>query len=132
MAPNERFGRLLTEGISSVAGRQKKTVQSVESEIAGELGFTSHNVERWRRGHVPSEPEHVAFLVRYCVTYGRVGRSLAESILTQARYPDREKLLKELFPSSGPSRILLPACVSEPAAPVWSLSRPGGRYGPRA
>jgi tetratricopeptide (TPR) repeat protein len=100
MAPNERFGRLLNEGIFSVTKRQGKNKRFIESEIAQELGFAVHTVERWQRGHVPNEPEHVAFLVRYCVTYGRVGRSLAESILIQARYPDREKLLKELFPSS--------------------------------
>ncbi len=98
MASNKRFGQLLSEGIVSVAKRQRKSVAAVEGEIAGKLGYTHHTVQRWRRGYMPREPEQVAFLVRYCVNNGRVGRDWAQGILTQARYPDRETLLQELFP----------------------------------
>jgi tetratricopeptide (TPR) repeat protein len=97
MPRNERFGKLLSEGIISVSMRKDKTVKAVEQEIAQELGFASHTVERWRRGYIPKEPEQVAFLIQYCVKNGRVDRSWAESMLIQARYYDRETLLKELF-----------------------------------
>jgi hypothetical protein len=87
MAINQRFGDLLTEGIVSIAKRQRKTVVAVELEIAQALGFASqHIVERWRRGYIPKEPEQVSFLVRTCVSRGRVDHSWASSILTQARY----------------------------------------------
>ena len=83
MTVNQRFGDLLTEGIISIAKRQRKTVAAVEREIAQALGFTSqHIVERWRRGYVPKEPEQVAFLVRSCFSRGRVDQSWASSLLT--------------------------------------------------
>ena len=66
MTPNRRFGELLSEGVISVAKKQRKTIAEVEQEIAEELGYAHHNVSRWRRGNVPREPEHVAFLIRYC------------------------------------------------------------------
>lgn len=98
MAPNQRFGRLLSEGVSSVARGQGKTIAAVEREIAEKLGYSPHTVQRWKRGHLPKEPDQVEYLVRYCVTYGRVDREWARSILTQARHPKRAALLQELFP----------------------------------
>jgi hypothetical protein len=97
MPMSERFGKLLSEGIVSASMRKDKTVRAVEQEIAQELGFALHTVERWRRGYIPKEPEHIAFLIQYCVNNGRVDRSWAESLLIQARYYDRETLLKRLF-----------------------------------
>lgn len=108
MPISERFGKLLSEGIVNVSMRKDKTVRAVEQEIAQELGFASHTVERWRRGYIPKEPEHVAFLTQYCVSNGRVDRSWAESLLIQARYYDRETLLKQLFRNT-PQRHELPA-----------------------
>lgn len=109
MNPNKQFGNLLSEGIVSVARRQGKTVAAVEQHIADakEIGCSFHNVQRWRRGYVPKEPDQIAYLVRYCVKYGRVDRAWAQSILTQARYPEREKLLQELFPEQ-PRRDTVP------------------------
>lgn len=99
MALNKRFGKLLSEGIISVAKRQHKQVVAVEREIAEALGYTHHTVERWRRGYLPNNPEQVAFLVRFCVTSGRVDRDWVQSLLTHARYLDQERqaLLQELF-----------------------------------
>ncbi len=82
MTLNARFGELLKEGIGSVSLRQGRTEQAVEREIAEKLGYTRHNIERWKyRNHVPKEPEHVAFLVRFFVTYGRLDRVWAGNIL---------------------------------------------------
>lgn len=102
--PNERFGRLLNEGISSVATRQEKTKAAIEREIGEQFAGTFHMVQRWQKGHVPKTSEQVAFLVRYCVKRGRVGRDWATSFLTQARYDDRETLLTELFPEAESGR----------------------------
>lgn len=102
--PNERFGRLLNEGVSSVAARQEKTKAAIEQEIGEHFGRTFHMVQRWQKGHVPKTSEQVAFLVRYCVKRGRVGRDWAITLLTQARYDDRETLLAELFPEAESGR----------------------------
>lgn len=102
--PNERFGRLLNEGIASVSTRQEKTKAAIEQEIGEQFGRTIHMVQRWQKGHIPTNPEQVAFLVRYCVKRGRVGRDWATGFLAQARYDNREKLLAELFPETESRR----------------------------
>ena len=117
MTYHRRFGRLLREGIVSVAKRQQKRIAAVEAEIAKVLGYSPHTVQRWRRGYVPKEPEQVAFLVRYCVANGRVDRAWAQSLLTQARYPELEALLQELFPAS--SRQTANSCVFHNLPTRW-------------
>lgn len=107
MALNARFGKLLSEGIVSVAMRQDKTVKAVEEEIAQELGFASHTIERWRRGYTPRESGQIAFLVRYCAAYGRADRTWAESLLTQSTI-----LIVKRY--SGSSSPLLPDEVNSP------------------
>lgn len=99
MSRNKNFGRLLSEGIVSVAKKWGQKIGDVEMEIADQLGYSRYAVQRWRRGYVPPDPECVEFLVRYCVTNGRVGRQWAQSILTQARYPKAQMLVDELFPA---------------------------------
>lgn len=102
MAANKRFGELLSEGIVSVSRRHSKTIVAVEWEIAQVFGFASHHiVERWRRGYIPKVPEQIAYLVRYCVTHGRVDRSWASSLLTQVHYHGSEILLQDLFSASA-------------------------------
>ena len=101
MSASRRFGQLLTEGISSVARRQRKSMSAVEDELAAVLGYSAHTVEYWRRGHLPTEVDHVAALVRFCAQKGRVNRQWAATILHQARYRDDDRLLRELFQEEG-------------------------------
>lgn len=102
MARNERFGTLLSEGIASVAGKQQKDVGQVEVDLAESLTYSHHTIQRWKRGYLPKETEHLAFLVRYCVQQGRVDQEWARSILTQSRYYDQGALIQELFPDHIP------------------------------
>jgi LuxR family glucitol operon transcriptional activator len=95
---NERFGALLSEGLSSVAKRQHTTLRAVDHDITSELHLKEWTVQGWRRGYVPSQPDHVAFLARYSVASGRVQQEWVYSLLTQARYPTPEALMTELFP----------------------------------
>ncbi len=76
---NDEFGRLLNEGLSSVARKQNKTMGGLEAEIhllVDQLGFSLkyHTVSGWRRGYVPKEPELVALLTRYCINKGSMQR----------------------------------------------------------
>lgn len=125
MAENRRFGQLLSEGVSSVARRQRKSMSAVEDELAVDLGYSAHTVEYWRRGHLPTDQAQVAALVRYCVQKGRVNREWAASLLHQARYRSAESLLKELFPGrreEGGSRPGLFICYQRGAEPDDTLA----------
>ncbi len=105
---NRTFGRLLDEGISSVARRQRKTMAIVEDELAAALGYSGHTVQHWRRGHIPTDLAHVAEVLRYCVRHGRVNRAWATSLLQQSAFPDANALLDELFPASDADSTALP------------------------
>ncbi|MDX1665366.1 MAG: hypothetical protein R3272_16350, partial [Candidatus Promineifilaceae bacterium] len=104
MSESRRFGRLLSEGISSVARRQRKSMSAVEEEVATMLGYSSHTVEYWRRGHVPPDETHVAALVRFCVRQGRVNREWASTILHHARYGGADRLVDDLVREKADAR----------------------------
>jgi tetratricopeptide (TPR) repeat protein len=96
---SKRFSELLSEGFSSVAKRQGKRLSDVVDDVARSLGYSDHTINSWLyHGKTPVNLEQKTFLVRYCATYGRVGKDWANSLLVQARYPHREVLLDELFP----------------------------------
>jgi pentatricopeptide repeat protein len=85
MGGHPRFGELLSEGISSVARRQMRTIEVIEEEIAQNLGYTSHHiVEHWRRGNLPGEETHIEYLATYCMRHGRVNEAWANELLQQA------------------------------------------------
>jgi tetratricopeptide (TPR) repeat protein len=102
---NKQFGATLSEGISSIAQRWRKTKSAVRREMTQELreaGFelADSTIEGWCRGFIPKEPELIAWIVRYCLQRGRIDEHWVESLLHRARYPEKADLLDELFPSS--------------------------------
>src|SRR5579875_1198547 len=120
---NKQFGSLVSEGISSVAHRQHKTIVAVKREITEllvEAGFRLANstVTGWCQGFVPRDPGQVEWLVRYCLNRGRVDRLWVESVLIQARYPERTSLLKELFANSVALHATGQAEAGSPAVSV--------------
>jgi NB-ARC domain len=117
--PNFKFSALVDEGIWSVAKKQRKNVQGVELDLTTQLreaGFPVADaaVKDWRlRGIVPHDPRLIELLARYCVKLGRLNRAWGESLLHQARYPDREALVNDLFPDPA----LSPGPPSAPPPP---------------
>ncbi|MBI3974604.1 MAG: leucine--tRNA ligase [Chloroflexi bacterium] len=99
MIPNVTFARALSEGIHSVCARQDRLVASVQDEIGQALHCTGANVERWRKGQPPREHERIAFLAQYCVRNGHVGADWARRFLASARHPERDEVLRALFPN---------------------------------
>ncbi len=97
MAKNDRFGRLLNEGITSVSKRQSLKKQHVEEEIGERTGYSMHNVQHWQRGNVPEDAETLREIVRYCVGNGRVDKQWAQSLLTAAQFDNATVLLNDLF-----------------------------------
>lgn len=98
MTTSPRFKELIDQGILSVHSKQGIGVLQVEDKIAGELEYSHHAVEYWRRGNIPNE-RVMAGLVRYCVENGMVDYIWAKNILAQAHFSDSQQLLNELFRS---------------------------------
>lgn len=98
------FGRLLSEGLSTIARRHNKTMSGVEVDIGlhmDKAGFKlkSNTIAGWRRGYIPKKPEQIALLAQYCVSHGSVSLDWARKFLLQAHYPHYEPLLRNLFPA---------------------------------
>lgn len=108
MKKNGRFGKLLSEGITSIAAKQGQNIGDIERKLADEMDFTHHTIQRWRRGFLPKEEAEIAFLVRYCVANGRLDKMWAESFLTQAKYIAKDALLDELFPLEQSPQTIMP------------------------
>ena len=94
---DKRFGELLSEGISSAAKRQRKSMAAIEQEMAEVVGYSRPMLQKWRQGRHLPEDEIVKDLIHYCVTNGRLNRQWADSLLIHIRYPGREQLLAEIF-----------------------------------
>ena len=94
---NREFGDLLTQGLKSIAARERKALLALQDELGHEIGVSRHAIEKWRQGHVPS-PQKVAFLARTCVCRSGMDRQWLLRFLTQARFPGKEALTAELLP----------------------------------
>src|SRR5690242_416704 len=129
--PNKHFGSLLSEGITSVAQRWNKTKPGVKWEMTEQLraeGFPLKDatVSGWCQGFVPKDVRLIAWVSRYCVRRGRVDREWVQSLLYQARYPEREAFLAELFPlSSAPAQG-----ASDSALPGSTVAHTGRKDDP--
>lgn len=111
-------GTLLQQGVKSVANKQRRNVRDIQGEIGQSLlgGYSGDAIAKWSRGHIPGDfVSHVEKLVQYCVTYGFVGRSWAQSLLIQARHPAPGDVLARLFADAPRSRIFL--CYADNVQP---------------
>lgn len=98
------FGDLLTQGLKSIAARERKSLMALQDQLGNEIGFSRHAIDKWRKGNVPSTPQTVAFLARTCVHRGRMDRPWLLRFLTLADFPNKEVLTRELFPDGeGPA-----------------------------
>src|SRR5690348_3758732 len=95
---NPEFGNLLTQGLRSIAARENRTMKPLLDELAFEMSRTYSSVEKWRQGRLPPSSRQVELLARVCVQRGGMDKSWLARFLTQSRYPDREALMRELFP----------------------------------
>ncbi|HML21969.1 MAG TPA: tetratricopeptide repeat protein [Aggregatilinea sp.] len=98
--PNPKFGKLLTEAVSSVAKRKHMNMEVVEEEIALAVSLSEdrndplsfYTVQRWMRGYPPDE-RRLMTILNFCARYGRIRHDLARSIVNEAGY---HHLLHEL------------------------------------
>jgi hypothetical protein len=96
--PNQEFGDLLTQGLKSIAARERKALLALEDEIGFEIGVTRWSIEKWRKGRLPPDLKKVDYLARVCARRGGMDKQWLLHFLTQARFPDKEPLVQELFP----------------------------------
>lgn len=95
---NREFGELLSQGLKSVAARENKPILALEDFLGVELGVTRSSIEKWRQGSILSDAKKVDYLARTCVQRGGMNQLWLRRFLAQTRFPDKEALIRELFP----------------------------------
>jgi hypothetical protein len=96
---NREFGDLLSKGLKSIAAREDKAIGALEDTLGYELGISRDSIEKWRRGqHITRDLKKITFLAKVCVRRGSMDREWLTRFLNQARFPEKEALIQELFP----------------------------------
>src|SRR5262245_42184382 len=97
--PSE-FGRLLTEAVYRIAGRDSMSIQIIQDELGyaleGHAGGSS--IEYWRKGNVPARSADIAGLARELMRRTDFDRAWLERLLTSAGYDQVVALCDELRP----------------------------------
>lgn len=98
---NRAFGELLTQGLKSIAASEHKKLIALEDDLGFEMKSTRWSIEKWRQGALPSESKNVDFLARACVRRGGMNKQWLAHFLSQARFSDKEAMIRELFPGDN-------------------------------
>ncbi len=92
------FGELLTQGLKSIAAHEHKSIIALEDELGYEMEITRWSIEKWRQKYIPANIKNIEYLARACVRRANMDKQWLVSFLTHARFPDKETLMRELFP----------------------------------
>jgi predicted ATPase/class 3 adenylate cyclase len=104
---SETFGRLLKGAINSIAAYEGKTAPAIEDELGDQIGVAGSTIQRYKAGHLPTEPRVVQVLAEAAVRRGYLSRAWLLRFLQAARYPSPDALVAQfgdLFQSSGDQR----------------------------
>src|SRR5579859_3246553 len=96
-ASSKSFGELLTQGLKSIVAHEHKSILALEDELGYEMNVSRWSIEKWRQGNIPANTENTDYLARACVHRAKMEKQWLVSFLTQARFPDKETLIRELF-----------------------------------
>ena len=96
----EKFARLLTEGVHRIRLREAKTIQAIQDELGYAVGREGgSSIEYWRKGHLPPDLATVEILAKEIIRRGRLGWDWLEQFLESARHPYPEQFSYELLPA---------------------------------
>lgn len=122
MTQNPQFKRLLDEGIRSVAARQGKSLEGVETELAEKTEYSRATIHHWRRGHPPPNPKSLEQIVEYCVRYGRLNAVWTRNLLIQGGHPQPDRLLARLFNESETKSKHIFMCYARGSEPDQTIA----------
>ena len=95
----EQFGKLLTQGLKSIAALEKTDLSELQYELGREIGISVWTLYKWRKNtSIPSDDRTLAILARACVQRGHMGRQWLSDFLGCTIYSDKSALLNELYP----------------------------------
>jgi hypothetical protein len=102
----EHFGKLLTQGLKSIAALEKTELTDLQQELGREIGVSVWTIYKWRKGtSIPNDDRTIALLARACIQRGRMDRRWLAEFLQNTIYSDKQALVQELFPDSAGATI---------------------------
>ncbi|RRR73127.1 MAG: XRE family transcriptional regulator [Candidatus Viridilinea halotolerans] len=93
----ETFGRLLKVAINSIATCEGKTTSIIEEELAEQVGLAGSTLRRYKSGYLPPDPRTIEVIAEASILRGFLSRKWLEHFLHAARYPQADRLLKQLY-----------------------------------
>jgi hypothetical protein len=101
----DKFARLLTEGVHRIRLREAKTIQAIQDELGYAVGREGGSViEYWRKGHLPPDLATVEILAKEIIRRGRLGWDWLEQFLESAKHPYPEQFSYELLPAMNAAK----------------------------
>ena len=102
----EHFGKLLTQGLKSIAALEKTELTDLQQELGREIGVSVWTIYKWRKGtSIPNDDRTIALLARACIQRGRMDRRWIGEFLQNTIYSDKQALVQELFPDAAGASI---------------------------
>ena len=96
---NSEFGRLLTQGLKSIAALEKTELTALQHELGREIGVSVWTIYKWRKGTtIPADTRTITLLATAGVRRGRMDRNWLSRFLQYTRHEDKQVLINELFP----------------------------------
>jgi LuxR family glucitol operon transcriptional activator len=102
----EHFGKLLTQGLKSIAALEKVDLTEVQHELGKQIGASVWTIYKWRKGtSIPNDDRTIALLARACVQRGRMNNQWLSDLLRNTIYSNKQALIEELFPDRSATAI---------------------------
>lgn len=102
----EQFGKLLTQGLKSIAALEKTELTDLLNELGKEIGVSVWTIYKWRKGKsIPNDDRTIEIIARACVQRGRMDRHWLADFLRSTIYSKKPQLTQELFHDDSSSAI---------------------------
>jgi hypothetical protein len=103
----EYFGKLLTQGLKSIAALEKVDLTDLQNELGRDIGVSVWTIYKWRKGtSIPNDDRTIAILARACIRRGRMDKQWLSDFLRSTIYSNKQALIDELFPQESSSKII--------------------------
>lgn len=109
----DHFGKLLTQGLKSIAALEKSDLTELQHELGKEIGVSVWTIYKWRKGtSIPNDDRTIELLVRACVQRGRMDFQWLSDFLRNTIYSNKQALINDFFSSQITNPVIhnLPRC----------------------
>jgi tetratricopeptide (TPR) repeat protein len=102
----EYFGKLLTQGLKSIAALEKTDLTDLQNELGKDIGVSVWTIYKWRKGtSIPNDDRTIGLLARACVERGRMDKQWLSEFLRSTIYSSKQTLIEELFPQESSNKV---------------------------